>query len=203
MSKTAYSKETVSVIVSDADTPTGFPFNYSREDFLAELEYHELRELIAEVDNDLWLALKHAERPDGTRALIEHQLEAKVSEIERRQRLLKARQHDPLRPTWPKSDASFKARVAAVKDRWPITRFCRELLVMELIADGTGKWKARCPLPGHEDKTPSFKIDETKNVAFCHGCQRGGDVLKLTQFMLNLERFTDAVRRLDREGGTT
>lgn len=156
---------------------------------------------MAEVEEAQWAALDHAEHPDGTRALLEYQIEAQVAELERRHQLLLAHPDDPLRPTWPKSDETFRARIEAVKHSWPIVRFCRELLVMDLTPTGPGKWKSRCPLPGHDDRTPSFSIDETKNVAFCHGCQRGGDVLKLTQFMLNLERFIDALRRLEREGG--
>ncbi len=36
-----------------------------------------------------------------------------------------------------------------------------------------------CLLPDHEDRTPSFYLDPEKNVWFCHGCLRGGDVVDL------------------------
>jgi hypothetical protein len=42
------------------------------------------------------------------------------------------------------------------------------------------KWVARCPLPGHEDKTPSFTVYPESNSWFCFGaCLRGGDVVDL------------------------
>jgi DNA primase len=43
------------------------------------------------------------------------------------------------------------------------------------------KWVARCPLPEHEDKTPSFTVYTETNSWYCHGCHRGGDAVKLAQ----------------------
>ena len=41
------------------------------------------------------------------------------------------------------------------------------------------EWAGRCPLPDHEDRSPSFTVNPEKNVFFCHGCLRGGDVVTL------------------------
>jgi DNA primase len=42
------------------------------------------------------------------------------------------------------------------------------------------RWEARCPLPGHEDRTPSFTVYTKTNSWFCFGaCLRGGDVVDL------------------------
>lgn len=42
------------------------------------------------------------------------------------------------------------------------------------------KWVARCPLPGREDKTPSFAVYLKTNSWFCFGaCLKGGDVVDL------------------------
>jgi DNA primase len=42
------------------------------------------------------------------------------------------------------------------------------------------RWTARCPLPGHEDRTPSFTVYTETNSWFCFGaCQCGGDVVDL------------------------
>jgi hypothetical protein len=43
------------------------------------------------------------------------------------------------------------------------------------------EWSGRCPTPDHEDKTPSFSINPSKNLWWCHGCLRGGDVVRLAQ----------------------
>ncbi len=36
---------------------------------------------------------------------------------------------------------------------------------------------ARCVFPNHEDRTPSFRLNEAKGVFHCHGCGRGGDIV--------------------------
>jgi DNA primase len=45
------------------------------------------------------------------------------------------------------------------------------------------EWVGRCPLPGHEDRSPSFTVNPEKNVFFCHGCLRGGDVIELARLV--------------------
>ncbi len=37
----------------------------------------------------------------------------------------------------------------------------------------------RCPLPGHDDHTPSFSVNPEKGLYFCYGCGRGGDIITL------------------------
>ena len=46
----------------------------------------------------------------------------------------------------------------------------------------------RCPLPDHEDKTPSFNVNPEKNVWICHGCSRYGDVVELARFAWGYEK---------------
>ncbi len=43
------------------------------------------------------------------------------------------------------------------------------------------EWVGRCPLPDHEDKTPSFTANPEKNLWYCFGCVRGGDVVELAR----------------------
>lgn len=43
------------------------------------------------------------------------------------------------------------------------------------------EWVGHCPLPDHEDRVPSFAVNPGKNVWFCHGCLRGGDVVELAR----------------------
>ena len=38
-----------------------------------------------------------------------------------------------------------------------------------------GRWMGLCPL--HDDHKPSFLIDPQKNLFYCYGCGRGGDVI--------------------------
>jgi hypothetical protein len=43
------------------------------------------------------------------------------------------------------------------------------------------EWVGRDPLPDHEDRSPSFTVNPEKNLWFCHGCLRGGDVVELAR----------------------
>jgi hypothetical protein len=45
------------------------------------------------------------------------------------------------------------------------------------------EWVGRCPLPDHEDRSPSFTVNPEKGVWFCHGCLRGGDVVELARLV--------------------
>jgi DNA primase len=54
----------------------------------------------------------------------------------------------------------------------------------------------RCPL--HDETRPSFYVNAQKNLFFCHGCGRGGDLLRFVQLYLRLS-FRDSVAHLKRE----
>jgi len=54
-------------------------------------------------------------------------------------------------------------------------------------------WKGLCPF--HQEKTPSFTVDPTKKVWFCHGCQRGGSLFTFVEEVEGLS-FPEAVERL-------
>ena len=52
---------------------------------------------------------------------------------------------------------------------------------------------ALCPF--HKEKSPSFNVSAHKQIFYCFGCHKGGDVFKFVQEYENLA-FMDAVRRL-------
>ncbi len=177
------------------------PFGFSRRAYDLALQRIPIRDLRAEIEAAQWLALDLADVPGDSRAVAEIQLERLVAEMEHRKQALADHPDDPLRPAWPRQDASLRSRVEAVKARWPIERFCRDLLGCDLKPAGQGKWTARCPLPGHDDRTPSFTIYETSDSAHCFGCNRRGDIIALTGYALGLERFYEKLDRLERERG--
>lgn len=41
-----------------------------------------------------------------------------------------------------------------------------------------------CPL--HRETHPSFYVNARKNLFYCHGCGRGGDVIRFVQLFLDL-----------------
>ncbi len=54
------------------------------------------------------------------------------------------------------------------------------------------KWTARCPLPDHDEKTPSFTVYPGDRGWWCYGCQRGGDVVDLAQAAWQIDRADQA-----------
>ena len=63
---------------------------------------------------------------------------------------------------------------------------------------GKGRWKGLCPF--HQEKTPSFQVDETKGLCYCFGCKNGGDIVAFLQKIEGIE-FREALERLALETG--
>jgi len=59
-------------------------------------------------------------------------------------------------------------------------------------------WKGLCPF--HSEKTPSFTVTPEKQIFYCYGCGKGGNVIKFIMEMEN-ETFPEAVKRLAEEAG--
>jgi DNA primase len=59
------------------------------------------------------------------------------------------------------------------------------------------EWVTNCPLPDHEDRSPSFAVNPEKNVWFCYGCLRGGDVVELARFAWGYEKHQAATAAAD------
>ncbi|NLZ55144.1 MAG: DNA primase [Clostridiaceae bacterium] len=54
--------------------------------------------------------------------------------------------------------------------------------------------------PFHREKTPSFSVSVTKQIFYCFGCHKGGDVIN---FIMNIERldYVEAIRFLAQRAG--
>lgn len=67
----------------------------------------------------------------------------------------------------------------------------RQADIVRVVQDYVGlkkkgaNWMACCPF--HQEKTPSFSVNPAKDIFYCFGCQRGGDVFK---FVIEIERVT-------------
>lgn len=59
-------------------------------------------------------------------------------------------------------------------------------------------WWGCCPF--HHEKTPSFHIEEGKNLYYCFGCHAGGDIIK---FYMEMEKvsYADAITALAKRFG--
>jgi len=53
-----------------------------------------------------------------------------------------------------------------------------------------GRWMGLCPL--HEDHKPSFLVDTNKDLFYCYGCGRGGDVIRFAE-LYHQVKFPQAV----------
>ena len=60
-----------------------------------------------------------------------------------------------------------------------------------------GELSGRCPLPGHDDKSPSFYVNEAKQSFCCHGCGAGGGIVNFIKqyhgkdFVSTIEELAD------------
>ncbi len=53
-----------------------------------------------------------------------------------------------------------------------------------------GRWMGLCPL--HGDHKPSFLVDPSKDLFYCYGCGRGGDVIRFAE-LYHQVKFSQAV----------
>lgn len=63
-------------------------------------------------------------------------------------------------------------------------------------------YKACCPFPGHNEKTPSFVVSPSKQLAYCFGCHKWGGPLKFIMDIENSE-FKEAIQTLAQITGKT
>lgn len=77
----------------------------------------------------------------------------------------------------------FRKSCEAVREAVPIEEVARRYTELEPCG-GKARFLGRCPMPDHEDRTPSFYVypDEIGSRWWCYGCGRGGDVVDLEFF---------------------
>jgi DNA primase len=77
----------------------------------------------------------------------------------------------------PHNTYGFRRCCEAVRQAVPIEEVARRYTDLEPLG-GRAWFDGRCPLPDHEDKTPSFYIYPPGRF-HCYGCGRSGDVVDL------------------------
>lgn len=158
------------------------------------------RDLQAEIETMRWLLLDIAPDDASSREFGEMRLNDMVTEVERRERLAAQHAGDPLVPLVPAPDPDLRDRVDRVKQAWPMDRLCRDLLGAFPEPSGGGRLHCSCPLPDHDDTTPSFVVYPDGH-AWCFGCQRGGDVIAVAGIVFGFERFYDTLGFLEQCAG--
>ncbi|RIH89883.1 DNA primase [Calidithermus roseus] len=86
--------------------------------------------------------------------------------------------------------------VEQIRSRLPIAELVGRYVALKPA--GKGRYKGLCPF--HQEKTPSFQVDEAKGLFYCFGCKAGGDLFAFLQKIEGLE-FREALLRLARETG--
>lgn len=77
-----------------------------------------------------------------------------------------------------------KLDYAAIKDRIDIVDYIGRYTTV--IRSGA-RYKAKCPLPGHNDKTASLTIYPESKSWWCFGCHQGRDIFDFAAKMEGLK----------------
>ena len=83
-----------------------------------------------------------------------------------------------------------KEKLAEIRSRANIVDVISEYVTFKKVGKN---YQALCPF--HSEKTPSFNVNEEKQIFYCFGCQKGGDVIAFLREINNLS-FMEAVSQL-------
>jgi DNA primase len=89
--------------------------------------------------------------------------------------------------------------LAQIKQQMPLLDYLRGLGWSARQAGSQPEFVGLCPL--HQETQPSFYVNTAKNLFYCHGCGRGGDLFRFVQFYFSLS-FAQSVAHLHQELGT-
>jgi hypothetical protein len=93
----------------------------------------------------------------------------------------------------------FRKCCEAVREAVPIEEVARRYTDLDPLG-GRAWFSGRCPLPDHEDRTPSFYLYPPRRY-YCFGCGRGGDAVDLEFFCGDYGELWEAMIALSREYG--
>lgn len=150
---------------------------------------------LTELDGDPERDPNAWDHPEASRAFIDAHIDAIATELQRRERLrLRA-----TAPAWPSDWPDHRPDAAAIKAALPIPVYLGDHGVA-LDRRGQRLW-AHCPLPGHEERTPSFTVSLDGRLWYCHGCHRGGDLFALHMHLTGDDHFATAITALAAHAG--
>lgn len=82
-----------------------------------------------------------------------------------------------------------------IKSRVALSQVVGQKVTWDSRKSNPGKGDYWAPCPFHQEKTPSFHVDDAKGFYYCFGCHEKGDVVGFTMAIENLS-FPEAVERL-------
>ena len=83
-----------------------------------------------------------------------------------------------------------------LKQRIPLLEYLQRHNWKPCRAGTRQEFVGLCPL--HQETRPSFYVNARKNLFYCHGCGRGGDLIRFVQLFLDLP-FRQTVAHLEQE----
>jgi len=83
-----------------------------------------------------------------------------------------------------------------LKQRMPLLEYLQRHNWKPCRAGTRQEFVGLCPL--HQDTRPSFYVNAAKNLFYCHGCGRGGDLIRFVQLFFDLT-FQQTVTLLQQE----
>ena len=83
--------------------------------------------------------------------------------------------------------------IEELKQQIPLLEYLQAHHWQQARPIGCGRFLGLCPL--HADHQPSFLVDPDKNLFYCYGCRRGGDVIRFAELYHQVE-FPHAVALL-------
>ena len=83
-----------------------------------------------------------------------------------------------------------------LKQRLPLLEYLQRHNWTARPAGTPQEFVGLCPL--HRESRPSFYVNARKNLFYCHGCGRGGDLIRFVELFLNLP-FRQCIAHLQRE----
>ena len=83
-----------------------------------------------------------------------------------------------------------------LKQRIPLLEYLQRHNWKPRRAGASQELVGLCPL--HQETRPSFYVNAAKNLFYCHGCGRGGDLIRFVQLFLDLS-FRQTLAHLEQE----
>lgn len=87
-----------------------------------------------------------------------------------------------------------------LRNRVSLSQVAGRKVVWDVRKSNPGKGDMWAPCPFHQEKSPSFHVDDRKGFYYCFGCHAKGDVITFVKELENVG-FMEAVEILAREAG--